>query len=151
MKNESTISRRNWLRLTGAATLGTVLSTRLAQAAGMDLFSGINRVADPAKKSGLEKKHAPMFEAPAKAAKGDTVQVTVKVGESAHPMTDKHWIETVRIFTDKGQPLASVDFGRTGVTPTVTVNLPITESTTLVAQAVCNLHGTWESRHTITV
>lgn len=159
MNHKTDITRRK-VMLGGAAVVAAAAATLITtnsvaaadyNAADLGLFGTINRVKDAANMTGLEKKHAPVIEAPGKASQGDRVAVTVTVGSITHPMTDAHWIERIRIFTDKGAPVADVSFARTGVAPVVTVNIAVEASTTLVAQAFCNLHGIWESRHTISV
>lgn len=157
--NHKTDMTRRKVMIGGAAAVATaaaLVTIGSAVAAGYDaadlgLFGTINRVKDAANMTGLEKKHAPVIKAPAKATQGETVAVTVTVGTIPHPMTDAHWIEKVRVFTDKGAPVADVSFARTGVAPVITVNVPVEASTTLIAQAFCNLHGIWESRHSISV
>ncbi len=159
MNDKTDITRRK-LMVGGATAVAAVAASLVTtgsavaadyNAADLGLFGTINRVKDTANMTGLEKKHAPVIKAATKAHKGETVAVTVTVGAIPHPMTDAHWIERVRIFTDRGAPVADVSFARTGVAPVVTVNLSIDASTTLVAQAFCNLHGIWESRHSISV
>jgi len=157
MQSNESLSRRKLLQgsvvaLAGvAAAMTSATSVADSNSNDLGLFGAINRVKDPAAPSGLEKKHAPVITAPATATLGTRVSVRVQVGSSEHPMTDAHWIERLRLFTAAGQPLADLSFARTGVAPVVTIELPLQEATTLVAQAVCNLHGIWESRHHISV
>ncbi len=159
MNQKADMTRRKVLvggAAAAVAAAATLVTTGSALAAGyktadLGLFSAINRVKDAANMTGLEKKHAPVIKAPAKVSKGETVAVTVSVGVLPHPMTDAHWIERVRIFTEEGGAVADVSFARTGVAPVVTVNIVVGASTTVVAQAFCNLHGIWESRHSLSV
>jgi superoxide reductase len=64
--------------------------------------------------------------------------VKVKVGEVAHPMEDKHWIEWVEIIAD-GK--AYRQFLNPGETPEATFNV-VADSIT--AREYCNLHGLWK-------
>jgi superoxide reductase len=157
--NESCIITRRGL-LVGGASIAMITGVSLVptpvragsyEAADLGLFAGINRVKDPNNVSGLEKKHAPHIQAPGSVTKGKTAEISVSVGSVVHPMGPEHWIERVRLFTDTGLPLADVSFARTGVLPICDVHLTVEDETTVIAQASCNLHGIWESRHTIKV
>lgn len=119
--------------------------------AGLGLFAGINRAKNPAMMNELEKLHVPHFTAPSHASKGETVSVSVRVGETYHPMTMGHWIERLRLFDDHHMPIADIGFVRTGTEPGCDVRIRVDQTTVLIAQAFCNLHGIWEARHTITV
>jgi superoxide reductase len=157
-RNSPIITRRSILA--GGASVALITGISFAPTpvragdygkADLGLFGGINRVKDPANMSGLAKKHAPSIQAPTGAKMGQTVAVAVRVGAVIHPMGEAHWIQGVRLFTDTGQPLADVTFARTGVVPVCEVHLVAEETTTLIAQSVCNLHGLWEARHTVKV
>ena len=65
--------------------------------------------------------------------------VKVKVGEVAHPMEDKHWIEWVEIIAD----------GKTyrqylipGGVPEAIFNV---EAEQITAREYCNIHGLWKA------
>jgi superoxide reductase len=64
--------------------------------------------------------------------------VKVKVGEVAHPMEDKHWIEWVEIIAD-GK--AYRQFLNPGDTPEATFDV---EADQITAREYCNLHGLWK-------
>lgn len=113
-----------------------------------DLFQGINRVGDPAKKSLLEKKHAPVIEAPDRVKPGEAFAVTVTVGEVLHPMVAGHYIQYVELFAGNA-PAGRVAFRPGFNASKATFNLVLDKPVTLVAREYCNLHGLWESRKEI--
>ena len=64
--------------------------------------------------------------------------VKVKVGEVAHPMEEKHWIEWVEIVAD-GKTYRQ--FLNPGEAPEATFNV---EADQVTAREYCNLHGLWK-------
>ncbi|MFC1515880.1 desulfoferrodoxin [Thermodesulfobacteriota bacterium] len=64
--------------------------------------------------------------------------VKVKVGEVAHPMEEKHWIEWVEVVVD-GK--AYRQFLNPGEAPEATFNV---EGDQVTAREYCNLHGLWK-------
>jgi len=64
--------------------------------------------------------------------------VKVKVGEVAHPMEEKHFIEWVEVIAD-GK--AYRQFLNPGETPEATFNV---EAEQVTAREYCNLHGLWK-------
>lgn len=64
--------------------------------------------------------------------------VKVKVGEVAHPMEEKHFIEWVEVIAD-GK--AYRQFLNPGETPEATFNV---EAEKITAREYCNLHGLWK-------
>ena len=110
----------------------------------MDLFEGINRPADPASKTDLEKKHFPTIEVPESVQAWQPFEVKVTVGkELAHPNEGGHFIQWVELYY--GDAL----IGRTELTPTiydmpVIFRIKLGKSCTLKALIRCNLHGIWE-------
>lgn len=158
------MNRRTFLQ---SAVTGSVLAgiTSAATAAeryfplkvDQSLFEGINRVKDPAKKTPLEKKHAPAIAAPATVKAGEQFTVEVAVGELLHDMGPAHWIEYVELSIGN-EPAGRADFQPKGyLKPKVafTVVLPKEAApsgkVTLVAAQRCNLHGYWESSLDISV
>jgi len=79
-----------------------------------------------------KEKHVPVVE---KTANG----VTVKVGEVAHPMEEKHHIEWIEIIAD-----GSVyrQFLKPGDAPEATFNVTADQVT---AREYCTLHGLWKA------
>jgi superoxide reductase len=110
----------------------------------MELFEGINRPADPANKTDLEKKHISTIEVPASVKAGEPFDVTITVGkELAHPNEGGHFIQWVELYYN------DVLIGRTELIPTIyemplTMRIKLSKSCTLRALARCNLHGIWE-------
>ena len=78
-----------------------------------------------------KEKHVPVVE---KIAGG----VKVKVGDVAHPMEDKHWIEWIEIIAD-GK--AYRQFLYPGEAPEATFSV---EADPITAREYCNLHGLWK-------
>jgi superoxide reductase len=78
-----------------------------------------------------KEKHVPVVE---KSADG----VKVKVGEVAHPMEEKHYIEWVEILVD-GK--ACRQFLNPGEAPEAVFD---TKAENVVAREYCNLHGLWK-------
>ena len=79
-----------------------------------------------------KEKHVPVIE---KTADG----VTVKVGEVAHPMEDKHYIEWIEIIAD-GK--AYRQFLDPGAAPEATFKIDAAQVT---AREYCSLHGLWKA------
>lgn len=65
--------------------------------------------------------------------------VKVKVGEVAHPMEEKHWIEWVEIIAD-GKTYRQ--YLNPGDTPEATFNVT---SDRITAREYCNIHGLWKA------
>lgn len=78
-----------------------------------------------------KEKHVPVIE---KVEGG----VKVKVGDVAHPMEEKHYIEWVEIIAD-GK--AYRQFLNPGEAPEATFNV---EADQITAREYCNLHGLWK-------
>jgi superoxide reductase len=121
------------------------------------LFTGINRVKDPAKKTALEKSHAPVLTAPATVKAGEPFVVEVAVGESLHAMGPTHWIEYIELNIGN-EPAGRVELQSKGyLKPKVAFTVVIPREAapagklTLVAKQQCNLHGLWEGSLDIAV
>jgi superoxide reductase len=65
--------------------------------------------------------------------------VKVKVGDVAHPMEEKHYIEWIEIIAD-GK--AYREFLNPGQAPEATFNV---EADQITVREYCNLHGLWKS------
>lgn len=158
------MNRRTFLK---TAALGAVAAgiTREAIAAekyfpvkaDQSLFATINRAKDPAKKSPLEQKHAPVIKAPHTVKAGEPFTVEVTVGEQIHPMGPTHWIEYIELNVGN-EPAGRVELQPRGfLHPKVTVTVVVpkeaapTGKITLVAFQRCNLHGYWEGSLDVTV
>lgn len=78
-----------------------------------------------------KEKHVPVVE---KVAGG----VNVKVGDVAHPMEEKHYIEWIEIIVD-GK--VHRQFLNPGEAPEATFQI---EADNVIAREYCNLHGLWK-------
>jgi len=94
---------------------------------GQPMVQLVENTVDAAKE-----KHVPVIE---KVEGG----VKVKVGEVAHPMEEKHWIEWVEIIAD-GK--AYRQFLNPGEAPEATFSV---EADQIIAREYCNLHGLWKA------
>jgi superoxide reductase len=77
-----------------------------------------------------KEKHVPVIEKTASGYK-------VKVGEVAHPMEDKHYIEWVQILADGSAFRVFLD---PGGKPEATFDI---QAAKVAAREFCNLHGLW--------
>jgi len=147
------ILRREFLAASGVGAAALLLSARSATAGTLrtlvevdqDLFQGINRAGAPEKRSILEKKHAPVIEAPATVKAGEPFAVAVTVGEILHPMGSAHYIEGIELFAGN-EPAGRITFAPGLNLPQATFHIKLEKDVTLVARQYCNLHGLWESR-----
>jgi desulfoferrodoxin-like iron-binding protein len=91
-------------------------------------------------------KHTPVITVDGNCAPGNTVQVTVDVGQGKHPNEAKHFIQWVELQAN-GLFIARAEFtaGITKPIATFNVVIPNEGSITLTAIERCNLHGLWES------
>lgn len=64
--------------------------------------------------------------------------VKVKVGDVAHPMEEKHYIEWIEVIAN-GK--SCFKFLKPGEAPEAVFNV---EADTITARAYCNLHGLWK-------
>ena len=150
------MKRRELLKFLMAGGVAMAVSGETAFTAqypqGMDddgLFEGINRIKDPAKKTGLEKKHVPVISAPEKVIAGEPFDVEVVVGEIVHPMGPSHWIEYLQLNV-ANEPAGTVTFRSNGfLKAKARFNVVLGDNLKgatlpLVVQLRCNLHGIWE-------
>jgi len=79
-----------------------------------------------------KEKHVPIIETTDTGA-------TVKVGQVAHPMEDKHYIEWIEINADGKVYRAFLD---PGGKPETMFDI---SATSIIARAYCNIHGLWKS------
>jgi superoxide reductase len=117
----------------------------------------VNRVKDQARKTPLEKSHAPAISAPASVKAGEPFPVEISVGEILHVMGPTHWIEYIELAIGN-EPAGRIDLQSNGYLKpkgTFLVTLPKEAApsgkVTLVATQRCNLHGYWESSMDISV
>ncbi len=68
-------------------------------------------------------------------------KISVKVGSTAHPMTEEHYIQWIIITTEKGRQRKTLNPGEE---PAAVFEL--TDDDKFVsAEAYCNLHGLWKA------
>ncbi|HHN63810.1 MAG TPA: superoxide reductase [Nitrospirae bacterium] len=117
------------------------------------LFCGINRPADPANMTELEKKHTPVIECPDTVKAGEPFEVRIKVGEIPHVMDEGHHIQWLELYSGQNQYLR-IDLTPVFTKPEITVTLVKGgkhRTSTLRVLERCNLHGTWEASKDITI
>ena len=158
------MDRRTFLKTAALGSIATGFGAALASAeqfypvkVDQTLFASINRVKDQAKKTPLEKSHAPSITAPASVKAGEPFAVEVSVGENVHVMGPSHWIEYIELSIGN-EPAGRVDMQPKGyLKPKVTFMVVLPKEAapagkvTLVAFQRCNLHGLWESSLDIAV
>jgi superoxide reductase len=158
------MDRRTFLKTAAAGSTAFLLANTAAAAdryfptkVNQALFESINRVKDPALKTGLEKSHAPVLITPASVMAGEPFTVEVAVGETLHPMGPTHWIEFIELRIGN-EPAGRADLQSNGyLKPKVAFTLMIPKEAasagkvTLLARQQCNLHGLWESSLDISV
>lgn len=158
------MNRRTFLKTATIGSIATGISATVASAeryfptkVDLSLFTDINRVKDQARKTPLEKSHAPLISAPASVKAGEMFAVEVSVGEILHGMGPSHWIEYIELAIGN-EPVGRTDLQPKGyMKPKVTFMVAIPKETapsgkvTLVAFQRCNLHGLWESSIDISV
>lgn len=152
------MDRRNFLKTAVLGTIATGLTATAATAGryfpvkvDQGLFEGINRVKDPAKKTALEKSHAPVITAPKTIKAGEPFTVEVAVGEILHGMGPAHWIQNIELYIGN-EPAGRVELQPKGYLKPKAVFTAVLHqdaapagTVTLVAAQHCNLHGYWES------
>ncbi|MDR2493443.1 MAG: class II SORL domain-containing protein [Coriobacteriales bacterium] len=90
----------------------------------------------------FELKHTPCIEVANQEA-GRLVKVSIGLKNIAHPQTEEHLIEWIRVFVG-GELASDVHFGPTDK-PELELVVDNSDAQ-IVAQALCNLHGLWEAR-----
>jgi superoxide reductase len=163
-KGDHAMDRRTFLKTAAIGSVATGITATVASAeryfpvkVDPSLFTDFNRVKDPAKKTPLEKTHAPFISAPASVKAGEPFTVEVSVGENLHPMGPSHWIEYIELAIGN-EPAGRINMQPKGyVMPKVTFKVVLPKEAapsgqvTLVAFQRCNLHGYWESAIDISV
>lgn len=158
------MDRRTFLKSAALGSIATGIGATLASAeqyfpvkVDQTLFTNINRVKDQAKKTPLEKTHAPFIKAPVSVKAGEPFTVEVSIGENIHVMGPNHWIEYIELAIGN-EPAGRIDMQPKGYLKpraTFTVILPKEAApsgkVTLFASQRCNLHGYWESSIEISV
>ena len=120
------------------------------------LFQTINRKTAANASEKLVKKHAPTFQIDGKPKAGEILRLKVIVGDDdiIHPMSQKHYIEYVRLYMHVDgleTPIANVQFSPHVAQPVALFHLKLKEPTILKAREFCTLHGLWETAQKIDV
>jgi superoxide reductase len=158
------MDRRTFLKTAAISSIATGITASVASAerffpvkVDQSLFTDINRVKDPAKKTPLEKTHGPVISAPASVKAGESFAVEISIGENLHAMGPSHWIEYIELAIGN-EPVGRADMQARGfMKPRVTFLVALPKDVApsgkvaLVAHHRCNLHGYWESSIDISV
>ena len=114
-------------------------------------------------------KHVPVIECPEEVAADEMFDVTVTLGkEVAHPNTTEHHIRWIQLyfkpeddkftyqvgnfeFTAHGESVEGADKGPVYTNHSAVGRLKINKPGTLLAAALCNIHGLWENSKAIKV
>ena len=116
-----------------------------------------------------KEKHVPVIEGPDKVKAGETFEVKVSVGkEIAHPNTTEHHIRWISLyfhpegdkfpcqvghfeFSAHGESAAGPNQGPAYTHHAVSAWLKVSKPGKLLALALCNIHGLWESSKDISM
>ncbi len=114
-------------------------------------------------------KHVPVIECPDEVAADEMFDVTVSLGkEVAHPNTTEHHIRWIQLyfkpeddkftyqvgnfeFTAHGESVDGADKGPVYANHSAIGSMKISKPGTLLATALCNIHGLWENSKAIKV
>lgn len=114
-------------------------------------------------------KHVPVIECPDAVAADEMFDVKVSLGkEVAHPNTTEHHIRWIQLyfkpeddkftyqvgnfeFTAHGESVEGADKGPVYTNHSAVGSVKINTSGTLLAAALCNIHGLWENSKAIKV
>ncbi|MGD9302102.1 MAG: class II SORL domain-containing protein [Desulfobacterales bacterium] len=114
-------------------------------------------------------KHVPVIDCPDEVAADEIFDVTVTLGkEVAHPNTTEHHIRWIQLyfkpeddkftyqvgnfeFTAHGESVEGADKGPVYTNHSAVGSVKINKSGTLLAAALCNIHGLWENSKAIKV
>jgi superoxide reductase len=117
-----------------------------------------------------KEKHVPVIECPDKVEAETSFSVNVSIGkEIPHPNTTEHHISWIDVFfkpkekdpftyhvgrfefVTHGESTKGANTGPIYSNPDVTFSMQANSSGTLIALALCNIHGLWESSKEIQV
>lgn len=131
----------------GARALGAVAATALALA-----FAPAAAAAGPfdAPQTETNAVHTPVITAPSKVKAGEAFDVTVTVGQQAHPSETGHFVRYIALYAD-GVELARTDLTPTLTVPRVTYRVRLQHSATLRAEEAPNHSAQWVAEHKVEV
>lgn len=101
--------------------------------------------------SELEMKHVPLIDAPDQVKKGEVFKLSIRIGRVIHPMERPHHIEWIHVMKKGGIPLSEVNLSSEGVTPSIVLNLALSEPTEIHVKILCSIHGYWMETRKIEV
>ena len=101
-------NRRRLLKTFGisaiALGLGSTLGAlKMGRADDVDWFQSINRIKDPITLTPKEKGHAPFVQISGVVKSGEPFIVDVQIGETLHPMTEGHYIQSIEVYLGTDQ------------------------------------------------
>jgi len=114
-------------------------------------------------------KHVPVIECPDAVSADEIFEVKVSLGkEVAHPNTTEHHIRWIQLFfkpegdkfsyqigsfefTAHGESVDGPDKGPVYTNHAVQASLKVNRAGTLIATALCNIHGLWQSSKPLAV
>jgi superoxide reductase len=144
--------KRRFIKL---GTLYSLKEERVLSAKKEFSLNELNKPEDWDALPDMAKKHVPTVEAPARVKRKDPFTVKVKVGGIdgvEHPNTLGHWINWVDLYAGERMISRFVFAPEMCDGYVATLSVSLNETTTLMVQGFCNLHGVWEGKPvTITV
>lgn len=114
-------------------------------------------------------KHVPVIDCPSSVAADTPFDVKVSIGkEIAHPNTTEHHIRWIRLyfkpdgdkfsyevgsyeFSAHGESAQGANQGPVYADPSVTIQMKVKTSGTLLASSFCNIHGLWQNSAAVSV
>jgi len=141
------MTRRDMMKVAALAAVATTSAT----AYDNKLIANTEKMTpkDPKNMTKGELKHTPEITVGSKDASGYTlVEVSVGQGGIIHPSTDNHWIYEISLFAD-GKAVDTVSLEPSVSRGYLGTRVKLDGVKTLKAVAKCNLHGDWESSHTL--
>jgi len=117
-----------------------------------DIQCGVNLPKDTSNLSDLEKKHAPVIDAPKSVKKDQPFDITIEVGKLlAHPNEAGHFIEWIEVYCGDTF-LGRVNYSGGTSFPKAVFKSQLSHAHgPLKVWAKCNLHGLWEGIRDIAV
>jgi len=141
------MTRRDMMKMAALAAVATTSATAYDE----KLIANTEKMTpkDPKNMTKGELKHTPEITLGSKDAAGYTlVEVSVGQGGIIHPSTDNHWIYEVSLHAD-GKLVDMVSLEPSISRGYLGTRVKLDGVKTLKAVAKCNLHGDWESSHTL--
>ena len=141
------MTRRDMMKMAALAAVATTSAT----AYDTKLIANTEKMTpkDPKNMTKGELKHTPEISVGSKDTSGYTlVEVSVGQGGIIHPSTDNHWIYEISLFAD-GKAVDMVSLEPSVSRGYLGTRVKLDGVKTLKAVAKCNLHGDWESTHTL--